>query len=543
SAPKGFATMKPAKALVAAIQRTTTVRFALILAGILVCVYAVSVLYYVQTKPDLGTRSAFGPGVKGTPRVFASGPEGMEPRSGDVVVAVGNISIHTWSDLLNAPAVLKAHISELSGDERPAWLKILKPSADDGEGEEQHLVQVTFRRDEGALAQNFTAWCVLGTLPLKELIPSVLWFLLKVMLFLVGALVYWKRPQDRAAAQFFLLCVVTVGAFMGGYHWLHIATQPVLLVVFMVCAILLPVVSLHFYLLFPRQKSFLHRYPRATILGIYSVPVAFLVILLSIYLHLRWQVQHQVSPDLIIEGFAFFREVIYIYLAVASLWYLACVLSLLHSYARSESLTERNQVKWILLGAVLALVPIGYSFYLAVWEPDVFSLGGATWPMFGASACLTAAFAVSITRYRLMELDKIVSSGMGYFLISFLAALVYYAVVFLGTLVFNQVIASPKLSEALTVSTTALVLMFILDVARSRFKKALDRRFSRDKSQLDRTLQRLGQAIEELVDPPALAQKLLQTSTEILGARRGAVFLRKGEPALFHLTGTVGLPP
>ena len=37
--------------------------------------------------------------------------------------------------------------------------------------------------------------------------------------------------------------------------------------------------------------------------------------------------------------------------------------------------------------------------------------GAATWPMFGASVCLTGAFAISITRYRLMELDKLVSSG------------------------------------------------------------------------------------------------------------------------------------
>src|SRR5207247_4053963 len=108
------------------------------------------------------------------------------------------------------------------------------------------------------------------------------------------------------------------------------------------------------------------------------------------------------------------------------------------------------------------LAPIGYSFYLAIWDPNAFGAGAATWPMFAASVCLTAAFAIAITRYRLMEFDQIISSGVGYFFISFLAGLVYYAVVFLGTLVFNQVIAGPSVSEALTVSTTALVLMLML---------------------------------------------------------------------------------
>ena len=58
------------------------------------------------------------------------------------------------------------------------------------------------------------------------------------------------------------------------------------------------------------------------------------------------------------------------------------------------------------------------------------------------------------------------------FLVSFLAGLAYYAVVFLGTLIFNQALASPPLTQALTVSTTALVLMVVLDLARSRVKKA-----------------------------------------------------------------------
>ena len=89
------------------------------------------------------------------------------------------------------------------------------------------------------------------------MIPSVLWFSLKIGLLMVGALVFWKRPADRTASHFFLLCIVAVGAFMGGYHWARIATQPALLLVFMVCSVFLPVVSLHFYLVFPRPKAFL----------------------------------------------------------------------------------------------------------------------------------------------------------------------------------------------------------------------------------------------------------------------------------------------
>src|SRR5262249_48286825 len=147
------------------------------------------------------------------------------------------------------------------------------------------------------------------------------------------------------------------------------------------------------------------------------------------------------------------------------------------------------------------------------------------------------------TRYRLMELDQIVTSGVGYFFISFLAGLVYYAVLFLGTLIFNLVLDTSALSQALTVSTTALVLMLALDLARSRLRRALDRRLSHEKSQLDRTLQRMGQAVAQLVDPPTLAQRLLHASAELLGVPRGAVYLLQGEPPAYRLTGSIGPEP
>src|SRR5439155_21825495 len=116
----------------------------------------------------------------------------------------------------------------------------------------------------------------------------------------------------------------------------------------------------------------------------------------------------------------------------------------------------------------------------------------------------------------------IISSGMIYFAISFVAGLGYYAVVFVGMYVAGRRSGS-LLSQALSVSTSTLVLLFILDLARNRLKKALDRRFYREKHQLDRTLRRMGRTIEQLVDPPTLARQLLQTSAEVHGVEPGAV--------------------
>jgi transcriptional regulator with GAF, ATPase, and Fis domain len=519
------------------LRRVLTWRSLLTLAGVVVCFYALSVLWYVQTVPDLGIRSAFSPVVKAVyPDYVKADGQGSVLQAGDTITRVGDQPIHTWSDLLAVPLALHKQLTnELTPAERP-WLKTV------GQEEKQTWIKVQFQRS--GTPGTLECWCLLGTLPVEELVPTILWFFLKVMLFVVGVLVFWKRPADEAAAQFFFLCIVTLGAYMGGYHWSHIATMPALLLIFMVCGVLLPVASLHFYLVFPRPKVFLKRHPLASLLAVYGVPLLMLVLLMGTYFRARGLFQGHSSAADIIGALEDLRRTIYCSLAISGLWFLASVMALVHSYLSVADGLQRNQVRWMLYGASAALLPIGYSLYLAVWEPNAFGAGAATWPMFAASVCFTIAFAVSIMRYRLMELDQIISSGFRYFLISFGVGVVYYAVVFLGTLVFTpMVLRGPPLKEVLTVCTTALVLMLVFDLARSRLQTALDRRFYRAKYQLDRTLQRLGQAIQQLVDPQALAQRLLQASADLLGVPRGSVYLCEGEPPLYRLAGTLGAPP
>jgi transcriptional regulator with GAF, ATPase, and Fis domain len=529
------------------LRQLFTRRGLLILAGLCVFFYALAVLLYVQSAPDLGLRTAFSVYLKAAPRKDRYTAVGdLTPRAGDKVVLVGNVEIDTWPKILTAPQVIQQRLAGSPPNPVPEWANPgpeVKSNHPENEG--ALFIKAVFVRpgQDGAPDIRFHGWCELRQLPLAELVPSVVWFFLKLSLFLVGALVLWKRPDDNAAAQFFLVCILTVGAYMGGYHWPYIAPQPVLVLIFMVCAVLLPAVSLHFYLAFPRPKNFLRRRPRRALLAVYGAPLAFLAALLALYARARWAVRHVAPADEVDAALDLLRQAIYVYLGVAALLYLGCVAALVHSYRTAADLTERNQVKCILCGALLALVPIGYSLYLALWDPDAFGRGEATWPMFAASACLTVAFAISITRYRLMELDKIISSGVGYFLISFLAGLVYCAVVLAGTLVFQHAIASPSLSHALTVSVTALVLLVVLDLARGRLLKALDRRFHRQKYQIDSTLQRLGRAVQQLVDPPTLANRLLHVSAEVFGVPRGAVYLRQEDPPRYRLAGSLGPAP
>lgn len=511
-------------------------RLIMLAAAILVCSYAVAVLAYVASIADIGLRSAFKPVVTQFYPDYVKFPtEDVPDLRGSRILQVGSHHIDTWPQFVHAIA----HVREESWQDEPKeWPPKKGVTCVRYRGEEwvQVQLQSTSGRDE-------IIWCRVGSAPLESFARTVLWFLLKAGLFAVGMLVFWKRPNDRSAAQFFVLCVVTVGAYIGGYHWSQIIAQPALEFVFIACSVLLPAVSLHFYLIFPRPKAILERRSLAVLLVIYGLPMLFVALLSFSFFFARFL--GAAAPKSALEPLLdLILGEIYIYFAVAALWYLLSVVCLVHSYRTARDDTERNQVKWILLGALAAMVPFGYSLFLAFFEPRSFGGGDAAWPMFAASACFTVAFTISITRYRLMQLHELISSGMVYFLISTAAGLVFYVVVFLVMmLVGSQVIAGPSFPQALAVSGTTLLLLLVLDVVRGRVKSALDKHFHREKHQLDRTLQQLSQAVEQLVDPEAIARRLLAVSTEFLNVKRGAVFLRSGEPPIYRLADQLGDAP
>ncbi|HKI35587.1 MAG TPA: sigma 54-interacting transcriptional regulator [Gemmataceae bacterium] len=527
-------------------QRSVRRRILIVAAGALICLYSLAVLWHVVESPDIGLYCPFGMTMLRVSDGFAPEEEQSGPREGDVILKLCDQEVD-YSHLRRRLAGLEdQHIDPIPSDgAEPTWADVHR-ALDQGQKlcavrvQNQTWVRVEFARgsEDGPRA---TCWRRVGRPGLEVVLPSLLWFLIKVGLFVVGAFVFWKRPEDHSASQFFVLCLVTIGAFMGGYSWLYIATNPLLLVVFMSCAVLLPAVSLHFYLLFPRPKEFILRRPGPVLAAIYAIPTLFLVVMLACYLTVRYRYEpERIGPA---SGLEFLKTIVWIYFLVAALWYVACVVSLVYSYRRAADDTERNQVKWILFGAVAALVPIGYSLYLT-FDEKAFGRGAATWPMFLASLIFTVAFTISITRYRLMQLDQIISSGVSYFLISFLAGLLYYGLVFGGMLIVgNQVIPWPTTGQALWVCSTALVLLLLLDVARGRLRRALDHHFRREKHSLDRTLRRMSEAIEQLVDPPALARRLLDTSAELLGTPGGAVYLRQGEPPLYVLADSLGGDP
>src|SRR6185369_13105551 len=171
---------------------------------------------------------------------------------------------------------------------------------------------------------------------------------------------------------------------------------------------------------------------------------------------------------------------IYAYLAIAAAYFAATIVALLASFATTRNPIIHNQVKWILWAGLLATVPVGYTLYLAQFHPVEFALGEASLPMFVASLLFMLAYAVGIMRYKLMLIDQILSRGMAYYVVSFLATALFSLAIAASSLV--GMYQNMKISQqAISVVTTVLVAVVLLGWFRDRLQQLIDRRFFREK--------------------------------------------------------------
>src|SRR5579859_3182073 len=303
---------------------------------ILIIGYCVGLMVHVHYSPDIGLHCTFSPTVA---RVFpeylrypfdSSYPEVV----GCTIQQLGPHPIESWPQFLRA-------IRDVRTDSQPV---AIDPTLLDRDGERWVRVQLQRTAEEPP----FAIWCVVGRTPLETTLPALIWLILEIGLFSVGALVFWKQPGDRAAGPFFALTIVAVGAYLGGYHWWQVVTQPLLLIVFVMSAVLVPAVTLHFHHVFPRTKPWLQRYRWPTFAAIYVIPIVMGLMVIGVSFWVRYLFRSGATSLEIHDAMGLVRTCIFASCGVAALWYLAGTICLAHSFRRADQPGERQQVKWIL---------------------------------------------------------------------------------------------------------------------------------------------------------------------------------------------------
>lgn len=525
-------------------------RWVLATLGGLAVGYCVLILAVVATAPDLrlrfllvddaavaGVLSPLGSGIEiqETPGIKWKGGPG--PMRGDRLVMMEGRPITNFLDFAKAQLALRNRGgAPLYGEKDP--LAEFAPLVQDEEG--NRWLKIEYLRP--TTGERLTSSIKLQSVPSGEVGVTLLWFLLQLLIFSIGGIAFWNRPFDDAARRFFAMCTATLGAFVGGFHWALIAGSFWMTLPFAVSSILLPAVTLHFFLGFPRSKLPLTSWRLLANWMVYSIPVATILCFLWVE-GFVWSLVGQgpqVPASLILTWLNYLRYGIYAYLCVSAVYFVLTIASLTHSLFTTRNPVELSQVRWILWAGVAAALCIGYALVLAALFRKEFALGGARYPMFLASLVFMLAYAIGIIRYKLMLIDQIISKGMWYYVLTYGAT----ATVALGIAVGTLAVAVGKMptveQPSWIIAGIVMLAVILLIWVRDSWQHFVDRRFFREKYQLDKALQRIHRDAGRLTDVQFLSERLSDSCRDVLQSSRIGLYLSDGRPNGFRLTAAGG---
>jgi hypothetical protein len=220
-----------------------------------------------------------------------------------------------------------------------------------------------------------------------------------------------------------------------------------------------------------------------------------------------------IGPD------SWFGVVQAVFFPLLTLCWLLSVAGQAVSYRRSSG-ERRQQLKWLLAGAAAAAAGLVLGLLLAG--------AGLPGPVRGILTvvgllALPASMGVAVFKYRLFDIDRIVSRTLGYAIVTGLLLGVYAGLVLLATRVLT--VHAPVAVAAATLAAAAL-----FTPVRRRVQRIVDHRFNRARYDADRTIAAFAGRLQDAVDLDTVRGDLLAAVHQALEPAHASVWLAGGQP-------------
>ncbi len=185
----------------------------------------------------------------------------------------------------------------------------------------------------------------------------------------------------------------------------------------------------------------------------------------------------------------------------------------------------REQLKWLIAVAAVATVAFPTAFLLQPSDPSqpsaaadgMFLLG------FAALLALPAAIGVAILRYRLYDIDRIISRTISYALVSGALAVVFVSAV----IALEQLFTGFTQGQTLAVAGSTLLAFALFQPLRRRIQHGVDRRFDRGRVDAERTATAFAGRLRDQVDIDAVVADLDGTVRGALRPNLVSLWLRE----------------
>ena len=198
---------------------------------------------------------------------------------------------------------------------------------------------------------------------------------------------------------------------------------------------------------------------------------------------------------------------------------LAAVLSLAFRYRRART-AERAQLKWLVYAGALVVTA---ALIAAGPVEQIMGPGNATNNLqnamvSGAIALVAVAIGIAVLRYRLYDIDQIISRTVAYAIITSLLVGVYAGLVLLTTQVF-------RFHTPVAVAASTLAAAALFNPVRRRVQQMVDRRFNRARYDADQTIAAFAARLKDAVDLDSVRDDLAGVVHQALEPAHASVWI------------------
>lgn len=355
--------------------------------------------------------------------------------------------------------------------------------------------------------------------------------LIALVYLLIGIYVLFRRWTAPKATHFYVFCLASFVLYAFKYTGEFDALDKIIFWGNVAAAALQPALFLHFAVTFSdsQASSKRHKIERAlTIFAIY-LPGLFLVGLQIWAMHF-WSATERLNHRLDQIG-----------VGHLALYYVIAAIVFLSRYGRAGSALERQQLKWLSRGTLLAVTPFTLMYaipYMADWNvPSLMTRIAGLSLVF-----IPLTFSWAIVRYRLMDVDLIFKRGVTYTLAT--AALV--ALYFLIVAVTAEMVHTRLHNLGLWGLVAAITITgLVFDPLKRAIQGRVDRLFDQKRFDYRETLVEFGRGLNAQTDLRTLVDAIVKRLPQTLLITRVAVFLADeqtpGAAQQFHLAASHGL--
>ena len=182
----------------------------------------------------------------------------------------------------------------------------------------------------------------------------------------------------------------------------------------------------------------------------------------------------------------------------------------------------RRQIKWFALAALVAGITNTLYQVIAVVGASPAVVKGMEILVVVSLIGLPTAAGLAILRYRLFDIDRIISRTISYGLISAMLVALFLVV----NLALQSALSSVTKTNSLAVAASTLLVAALFTPIRRRVHRAVDRRFDRARYDAERTTFEFSERLRDQVDLPALVDDLDGTVRDAVAPSSVDLWLR-----------------